>query len=373
MKKQIQASVFLGLSLFLTTGFSALQAYGPWEGGVEGNNSWDCCDESFLKSAQPCCKDCGPYVGAEFIYWTQYKIDRDYAVDGASLTVGETTTRTLDGKYHHTHARWDPGFRIDLGYRWGCDGWDTALIWTRYHTKNSSSARPGEGASYILPTLWPSNTTLDGQDIAVLATASEHLNYDVLDFIFERPYFVSCTHTLRPFFGVRGLWLHQKLSVDYNGGANVGGIAFGTTVGSSSWGSQFEGAGLIAGLGYEMLLCNCISLYADFSGSLLAGQHRNHFEATLFATPTTSVGTTLLDVNESENSLLPGYHIGTGLSWETNLCSNCVVVKLGYEFNQWFNTPEPRRYVSTRRGLATSNANGSILFHGLNVGANLYF
>lgn len=394
MKKQIKTSVFLGLSLFLTTGFSALQAWDGFDGLGDGECRWNCCNDGcHLRAAQPCCDEGGFFFGADFLWWTAYHINSDYAVDAEIVATGTTTTTIIpSGNYHHVKSDWQPGFRVDLGYRWGCDGWDTRLVWTRFHTSNShslsgdddessssssSSSSSGSTATtgLLLPTLWPANSILGPEAIASSATGSRKVNYDVVDFLFERPYFVSCTHTLRPFFGVRGVWLHHKFHVDYTGGTDVTDLQdFDSAIGHSSWGSEFEGAGLVAGLGYEMLLCDCISLYADFSGSLIAGQHRNHVNATLFRNVEDETGVTLVDTHERENTLLPGYHIGTGLSWETNICCYCFVFDIGYEFNQWFNTPDFRRFPSNEhRGLSLSNHNGSILFHGLNVGANIYF
>lgn len=340
----LRLSLLLGLIAFFNMNFGMIDA---------GNCSrWDCCDTRCqLPSAQPCCDDCGFFAGADLLIWTTYQNELDYAVDSVD------GTGLPDGKNHFVDYDWDVGYRITAGYRWGCDGWDVRAVYTYFHNKGSNSASADNGddlkASLFHPEI--------GDDDAEDAKARVSIDYDVLDFLFSRPYFVSCTHIVRPFFGLRALWLNNKLHVTYEG-ENFG---TGSGAGIVDWKADWEGAGLHAGIEYNLHFNKCLTFYSNFAGSLLAGENRSRLKHL--------GGSDEVDVKEKQCTGLPGYQLSSGITYETMWCDYCFVLNAGYEMTHWFNLPQVRHYDDKNQGSSTTGSHGQILNHGVTINANVYF
>jgi len=292
--RKVNCSLFLGLATLFSMTFAAINA--------DYCSRWDCCDNSCQQpQAQPCCDDCGFFAGVDVLIWTTYQSELDYAVDGSGRP---------DGTNHFVDYDWDVGYRITAGYKLGCDGWDMRAVYTYFHNSGSDSASADDG-KFLKASLFHPQT---GDDDANDAKARVTLDYDVFDFVLSRPYFVSCTHIVRPFFGLRALWLNNKLKVTYEG-RNFG---TGSDAGRVNWKADWEGAGLYAGLEYNAHLNNCFTLYTNFAGSLLAGENRSRLKHL-------DGDDTEVDAKEKQCSGLPGYQIGSGFTYETKWCDYCFV------------------------------------------------
>lgn len=210
------------------------------------------------------------------------------------------------------------------------------------------------------------------------ASASNSLDYDVLDVHISRPFCISETLIARPYFGIRALWMNQTLRAKYIGGESNGespGLIGEDVPRKVKFNSDWEGAGLHAGMESNVHLCSYFSLYGNVSGSILAGRNSSHNKQTGFDSgDEESNKKILLDIKEREYTALPGYHIGGGLNWETEWCDRCFVINVGYEMTQWLHTPQIRRYNGEEGSVGSTSANsGNILLHGLTVNVDLYF
>lgn len=325
---------------------------------------WDCCQcTTHLCSAQPCCEDCGFFGGAEFLYWTTEQSDLDYAADkkDPSNIVGPK-------KIHFAEYDWDPGFRAMVGYRLGCDGWDARLRYTYYEPRAEGSAKVNSGENEVLSPilLHPVWSATNG----ISAKAKCGLKYDVLDFTVSRPFCVSETLIMRPYWGVRGLWLNQSYHVRYV----VGPSGFENTefpVGSiidASYKGETTGVGLVVGLDSNIHLCGGFSLYGNVGGSILASQMRFKHLQVLNGE---DVG---VNVKEKQDVALASYELGAGINWELSICDCCMLFDLGYEFTHLFPTSRNRRYVNQAvTGISTGAVTQDTVMHGLRVSGSFWF
>ncbi len=354
-------------------------------GIVNAETRWDCCQQGIhLGPAQPCCEDCGFFGGADFLYWTVYQANLDYAVDGRDDEQGSPSVISDrgfgPGKMHFMDYDWETGYRIIAGYRLGCDGWDARAIYTYFHSRAHGSTRANDtsGSRQLLEaTLLQAGVNLEAVN-AEKASASNSLDYDVLDVHISRPFCISETLIARPYFGIRALWMNQTLRAKYIGGELSGespGLIGEDVPRKVKFNSVWEGVGLHAVMESNVHLCGCFSLYGNVSGSILAGRNSSRNKQTGFdSEDEESDKKILLDIKEREYTALPGYHIGGGLNWETEWCDSCFVINVGYEMTQWLHTPQIRRYNAEEGSVGSTSANsGNILLHGLTASVDLYF
>ena len=370
---KIKGTLLIGLVAIFTTTV----------GVVNGQSKWDCCDlGSQLCPAQPCCDECGFFVGGDFLYWKVNQANLDYAVDGrdAELSPSVIVSGGLGpGKMHFMDYDWETGYRIIAGYRLGCDGWDARAIYTYFHSHAHGSTRANDtsgGSRQLLEaTLLQADIELEAVN-AEKASASNSLDYDVLDVHISRPFCISETLIARPYFGIRALWMNQTLRAKYIGGESSGDsprLISEDVPRKVKFNSDWEGVGLHAGMESNVHLCGCFSLYGNVSGSILAGRNSSRNKQTGFESGDESGKKILLDIKEREYTALSGYHIGGGLNWETEWCDSCFVINVGYEMTQWLHTPQIRRYNGEGSVGSTSANSGNILLHGLTVNVDLYF
>ncbi|NGX42790.1 MAG: hypothetical protein K940chlam7_01078 [Chlamydiae bacterium] len=352
-------------------------------GIVNAETRWDCCEQGcHLAPAQPCCNDCGFFLGADFLYWNVRQANLDYAVDGRDdefddpFSVLSKGGALGPGKMHFMDFDWETGFRVVAGWRFGCDGWDMRALFTCFHSKahGSTKANDLEGSRQLLEaTLLSQNAKLFAQN-AEKASAKNSLDYDVVDLLISKPYCISKTLISRPYLGIRALWMKQNLKAKYIGGENDGespSLISADEPRIVKYNSDWEGAGLHAGLENNVRLCGCFSLYGNVSGSILAGRNSSQNKQTGFES--SQEKTLILDIKEREYTALPGYQIGAGINWETEWCDICYVINLGYEMTHWLHTPQIRRYSSEDHVGSTSANSGNILLHGITFNANVYF
>lgn len=350
---------------------------------------WDCCDQCpKLQPVQPCCDGCGFFFGADLLIWTTYETNLDYAVDGADNNFYSPelieTGGLGPGKMHFMDYDWDTGYRIALGYRFGCDGWDSRAVYTYFHSKAHGSTKgrdlSGEERSdFQLLEATLLNSQADLTIDAEKAEADKSIDYDLLDVLLSRPFCLCETVITRPFFGVRALWLNQTLRAKYKGG----GVSSEASSQLSSdenprkvnWDSDWAGAGLHAGMETNIHLCNCFSLYGTIAGSILAGRNNSRSKHTGFQeSGSNDTEQLVLDIKEKEWTAMPGFNLAAGLTWETQWCDICYLFNVGYEFFQWIQTPQIRRYGAATKSVSSTSANsGSLLMHGATINASIYF
>lgn len=313
--------------------------------------------------------DCGFYAGGDLLYWTVNQSELDYAVDNEDSDHGNLGK----GKVHYLDFDWDVGFRLFAGYHLGWDCWDATVVYTHFCEEATGSDKTSHEQD-LVPTLEPPDADVEVVD---RAKGDNDLDYDVLDLVFTRPFCVSECSVLHPFFGVRGLWLDQCLKVKYSGGT-IEDSGFDKDVIEND--SEYRAVGLRAGLGYSVKICEGFGLHADVSGSALAGRTDDHQRVRRF--DGSEVDSDDIDIKDRQYTSLFGFQIGVGATYEACLCDCAIMLGLGYEMNQWLNTPRLRRWADGghsgenegfSRGVTMSATDGNLLLHGLTARVSVEF
>jgi hypothetical protein len=304
----------------------------------------DCCgtrwDEAEYSPAA--CAGCGEdsafTVEAELLILDLCRSELDYAISGETNAVVYT-----DAGVAYVDPDWELGLRLKGNYCSCDDGWEYALQYTHYSAAHSSSITRSTGGTSpaVLPTrIHPA--VLGAARSANSANATFDLDYDVIDFIASRPWFVSCSYLLRPYAGVRYLMLDQDFRVSYTG------VDLTPNAASSHWKSDYDALGMTGGFEYYHSwfdFCDGVfATFGRFGSSLLVGKADSH----LSQVPGVAVGTNTLSVHDEDDCVVvSGIDFMSGVSWEAcqDWCGCCsyLHVRLGGETTLWNNTPQQRR------------------------------
>lgn len=326
------------------------------------SNSWSYCEPCApCEIEEEACSahNFGFYFGTEGLWWTVNQDNLDYAVEFNSsdddYILGPGDTKFLD-------FDWKVGGRGYLGF--SLYGWDITGCYTWYKNHAHGHTDCTLSATELKPSfLHPSTDERDAER----ATGHNRIKYQTAEILFGRDLtFCENAFVLHPFFGAEAIQIKQNLKAEYEGGD------FEHEVGRMKWHSDLEAIGLKAG--FDMFyhwFCG-LGVYGNFAGSVLASKTNIHHRQRVFDFDT-DTSSSLIHLKEKEHVVVPGYQIGAGLSWDAS-CGKCFhfLLKAGYEFNQWFNTPQLRRYHTGNRGVS-SDSKGNICFHGATLSLNFYF
>ncbi len=165
--------------------------------------------------------------------------------------------------FNEVDFEWDCGVRLGLDYALPFDGWDLSFDWTHFITDADSTVK-NKGGDHIPSPVW--GAAFFNESILLLekSKAHWHLRLDQFDLNLGRSYWVGNYFTVRPNFGLRATWIHQKLNLDY----------ISTTPSLSIDGAlknHFWGLGLTLGASAEWLFSKSWSLFGTTDYALLFG------------------------------------------------------------------------------------------------------
>ncbi|MBS0605458.1 MAG: hypothetical protein KF898_00215 [Parachlamydiales bacterium] len=208
------------------------------------------------------------FITADALYWIAHE-------DGLPLFVENEdqgfTTNLHKADAEGLHWDWDWGFRVGFGYNMPHDGWDLSLTWMRVYGK-AHEHEHAHGDDALYPTLTHPGANLNGVNLGrgpyTKAKGHWKLQLNQIDLEMGREFFVSKWLTLRPHFGLRTDWIHQKLEVHYNRFEGVSGQDYEVEMKNHFW-----GLGIAAGLDTQWGLGGGWSIYGNAAFAVLYGFH----------------------------------------------------------------------------------------------------
>lgn len=307
-----------------------------------------------VSCCSPCQTTCGGgeiFVGAEFLYWRAFQDGLDICIpeeEFNSVSSDGFVTSRFVGKSRDINYKWDPGFRIGVGYGFGdscgCGGWDVGLLWTHFHTHAHGSRDCAHHLNW-------------------------KLNFDVVDLVAGYDYKLNSCFAIRPFLGFRGARIDQKIhSGDGESSDSCSSFSFSSSsspfaddelfVSSTRKNNQdFKGIGPLLGLEADWEFGCGFSFYASADISWLYGKHRVKFiESTEFIDA--------FDYCELKKHVDASVAVGDaaiGVRWKKCFCNDMqLLVQLGFEHHRYFDY--------NRLGDC-----GDLSFDGINLGVGLGF
>ncbi|OGN65049.1 MAG: hypothetical protein A3E80_06620 [Chlamydiae bacterium RIFCSPHIGHO2_12_FULL_49_9] len=254
-----------------------------------------------------CTPNYGLYAVADFLYWRAENHGFNFAYNRTGLT----TNSNSSGSLVRPNASWEPAFRVGLGWNTEYDFWDLLLNWTWYHNTSNGSATAVAGFAGAQGVLAPGTGTPFGS-----ASATYKLKHNSIDLEVGRMMAWTKTISVRPFWGVRGAWINQKLNASYLGSLSPETISTQTM----KWKNKWWGVGPRIGANGDWELGCGFSMLSKMAGAMLYGQSRvrNYSE---FTSQTVTTNTQLRSIAEHNYQLVPTLQMLVGLQWGT--CFRC--------------------------------------------------
>ena len=133
-----------------------------------------------------------------------------------SLRYAEKNASTLSpGKAVEQNFGYDPGFKLGVQLPMQNDGWNVDLSWTYFHT-TPPQTHVVDPDGTLFPCLTDANFFTPANRQVSVVKGSWSLNMDVLDCTFRRPLVIGSSTVINPIFGVKGCFVRQEVSVNYD-------------------------------------------------------------------------------------------------------------------------------------------------------------
>lgn len=301
------------------------------------------------------------FIFGDYLYWITQEDSLYYAQTGSG--VGATVAPPngnidFDGTLKKVKPHWDNGVRAGLGLNFPREGYDVQLFWTWFATNASNSVHAPLGNLLIL-WAYPDFSDLSG---ALFAKGHWHLNLNVGDLEWGRSSWFGGHFSVRPFFGIRGLWLDQDLNNHYT--YNTSPLVHGNL----HLDSDFRGGGLRAGADARFAIPYGFSFYGLLSGSLLYGQF--HADMHLKEDPFTIAHT-----KDHFSKGISSLQAALGLGWDTHFCNDRCHIEfhVGWEQNAWFSVNQMNHFMYKLHDGYYFKENSNLTLQGLVAGGRFDF
>lgn len=287
-------------------------------------------------------------VSADVLFWCARQSGAENWGEDFSSSVLPSTNLTID--LLQVDFGWDPGFRVGVDYGMKHDQWDTQFFYTWFRTNGKDQAST---SGQITPAFFAN--VLVGNPTASLISGPTYHNgsiqwtilFNVFDWELGRNYWVSSALSLRPFIGLKGGWIFQKIHSKWlNPLASVNApdpSAFG--VATENIKNHFGGLGPSVGLNTKWKIGSVsrhmFSLFGDISGAIMWG--RWTFEDVYRNQVPDKVSLIVPNMNGGASML----RTFTGLGWDYARDRFGFAIRLGYEAQFWL---DQLRYYSSPMG-----------------------
>lgn len=317
----------------------------------------------------PVSYDSDLFVTADFLWWKPTENGLDYVIKNEG-----STDFVSSGKVRSPNFKWDPGFRVGVGYNMCHDGWDLYANWTHFRTKAKGHANSPLGGTLFPvwenPSDFQGPVPVDEMGFITSARTNWKLRLDQIDLSLGREFFVSKWLTLRPHIGLRTDWIHQKDTIHYVG--TTGNLVPSASVDHQiSLKDRYWGLGLVGGLNTQWGLGEGFSIYGDLDAAILAG----HFRISERETELVS-NTNRLHVKNSYQLGRAILDLAAGLRWQASFgCDDAFafLIQAGWENHIYFGQNQLLRFVDDfTPGLQVSNL-GDLTFQGWTLSARFDF
>lgn len=276
------------------------------------------------------------YFNVEGLAFQAKQDGMDFAIQDTSSDLNLINHGKLEG-FSGSNNDWDwsPGLRVGLGFYLDHDAWNIDFNWTYVNVTNYQHANASTPGGRILPLWILGNSTPAAQVNGTRSSATWNADYNTIDIRLGKPYYVSRYLIFNPHFGVRGAWIDQHFSVSY-GGTGEGN----RTIHHGD--NDFWGVGARCGFDTDWVLGKGWKLFGNVATSLLFGK----FE--IDQSMQIPDGGTAFDLRYNSYQNQPNLEIALGIAWgmHFNKKRNHVGLALAYEFHEWWDQLNMRRFYS---------------------------
>lgn len=259
---------------------------------------------------EPCNTQCSCgtlYIGGQLLYLRAFEGGLSSVCDGAEIvnsTVDGVPVSTLIGRNHDPDFKWNPGYRVGVGYEFADSSCGMGVSWTHFTSHSGSGSDENERR-------W-------------------NIHFDVVDAVFACESDWSNCFTLTPFGGIKCAKINQKLHTNFIN--TIDGATSSTATGTLH--EDFKGIGPLFGVEGDWRLGCGISLYGNISIAALYGTYHVRADQNEVFTGVTNID----HLRRKTQACQAVVDAGFGIRWTTCLCGdNDLTVQLGVETHRYFN------------------------------------
>lgn len=295
------------------------------------------------------------WVDVEALYWHSNMDCLDYGITSKS------STSIDDGHVKQPDFQWDWGFRFGMGYKLPHDRWELFGRYTYVHGKAHGHA--GDSDRVVFPS-WATNfgTAPISPFFAASARVHWQVNLNMGDIELGRTCNVGRWLTIRPFMGVRALFIDQNYKVEYKGGSIAPGGEDKVHLDSDFWGVGARmGADTLWGLGLGF------SIYGNVSAALLSGHFDVHEHEK-------RKDVDIMQIKRDVNNVVVTADFALGLQWDYMLSRDRYHLgfKFGWEFDMFFDQNQLFNFLGPDPGAVSFN-DEDLSFQGITLGFRFDF
>jgi hypothetical protein len=331
------------LTLGIGAGLNADHANSQQSVKVCGLNEGECCLPTNCKNTM------GGAIGFDLLYWGAENPGFTLAYQQKNSSCIASPTSNDVGSIVRIKTAWDPGFRLGAGWNTNFDRWDVFANWTWFQdhaTRKLTQQYAASPLGYYPP------ITLENINFKNVYGSWRFL-HNALDLELGRAFYITKALSLRPHWGLRGSWLHQKFKSTFS-------QALQDTYSEYYFHGKntYSGIGPRVGINGDWHIDNSSwSVVGKASTSLLIGVTHTHM-TNQFITPSTAFMQTERSHKDHFTQLVPNLQVFLGLYWGS--CLDCdhyyLSFSAGWEANiYWnqYNLPTPvQAYVVPISGIA---------------------
>lgn len=301
---------------------------------------------------------------ASLLIWQAYEGKTENAL------VDETTAFTLNEHPAHTarvNFDWQVGYRIGIGYNFfydtsACSDWDLEFTYTYYHAAKSENASFDNGSPVpggVIALEFP--PFIAGQITYGDSISKRRITFSTFDLDLGRSFFVTRNISFRPFAGLKGALIFQRLHVLYL-------HAIQDPLDEQIAHNDFRGVGIKGGIDTNFYFNSQWSLFDTFAGALLFGKFHDKAALSSLDVTVSNLPIAVLTLKTSENRVVPQIQNILGLSWETNVRNDHshLSLSVGYEFQYWWSQNQLYHFINGVDYLYTRH-NDDLAVHGFSL------
>lgn len=327
-------------------------------------------------------------VNGSFVYLQAREDNLNFINSAASITNGLGSGETHTHKFGKVDFNYKPAFKVGLDADFGCDQWNVAVDYFRYHAtpgsgRFSETRLPDPASDYQANLYWAA--TGDGYDadefdtsanegIIVSASSKWKLEMDLLDLGLGRNYYVGQMLTFKPHMGLRGGWIDQSYNVNYVGDFTTTNLQTTTTSNNTtnSWAVGFR-AGLDAQWDYMW----GAFLFGKANGSILYTRYTKIKSAQTSTQVNSTTGalqfTNIYSMpSRGVGALRPQADLSMGLGWADTLYGKVYLdLRVSYDMQVFWNQNMFQNFYDNSQD--PTAISGNLYLQGLVVSAALSF
>jgi hypothetical protein len=293
---------------------------------------------------------CNLFLFGDYLYWIAEEDSLYYAQAGVGDDLSD-----FKGHLKRVKPEWDSGLRIGAGLNFPKEGSDLFFTWTWFSTDASSQKKGSLLSLWAYPDA-PAAAT------SHFAKGKWDLDIQLFDLEWGRSSWFGGYFSLRPFFGVRALFLQQNLKNIYAYDTIP------TIIGKTHSASDTHGGGIRAGADARFAFDYGFSIYGLASGSLLYGRFDADFRLK-------EDGFTIAHTKDRFNKGFSSLQLALGLAWDTHFAKDRLHIEfhLGWEQNGWFSINQMNHFMQNIGSGVFFQENSNLSLQGLVAGGRFDF